>query len=127
MEEKESEFRHGIVNFERRKYPRSTIDLRVDYQPIDASLTQAGQAANLSEGGLLIFVPEKLEVDQHLKIRVFLTGGSQPRMIECIGAVAWIDLHLKEGWVEYRCGVRFVEISPADIIKLKTFLQTYLK
>ncbi len=116
-----------MVNFERRKYPRSTIDLRVDYQPIDASLTQAGQAANLSEGGLLIFVPEKLEVDQHLKIRVFLTGGSQPRMIECIGAVAWIDLHLKEGWVEYRCGVRFVEISPADIIKLKTFLQTYLK
>lgn len=127
MEEKNSEFRHGIVNFERRKYPRFTIDLRIDYQPIDAFLTQTGQAANLSEGGVLIFVTEKLEVDQRLRIRLFLTGGSQPSMIEFTGEVAWIDLHLREAWIEYRCGIRFTDISPADILKLKTFLQTYLK
>jgi len=36
--------------------------------------------------------------------------------------IAWVDLHLGREWGDYRSGVRFVDISPEDLDRLKTFL-----
>ena len=41
--------------------------------------------------------------------------------IETLVQVVWIDIHLGEGWGDYRTGVRFVDITPEDLDELKIF------
>jgi hypothetical protein len=44
-------------------------------------------------------------------------------IIEILTEVVWEDIHLEKGWGDYRFGVRFVDISPDDLNKLKNFLK----
>ena len=94
---KETKPRIGIVNFEKRKYPRFSIDLPIEYSQIDTPTGHSGRAANISEGGLLIYLPEKVEVGQHLKLKLFLTSLSGFHSIEVLAEVVWMDTHQGEG------------------------------
>ena len=121
--EKETKPRTGVVNFERRKYPRFSVDLPIEYSRIDSLISRAGRGLNISEGGLLIYFPEKMDLSQYLRLKLFLPLGSELNAIEVLGEVAWMDIHLGEGWGDYRCGVRFIDISPEDVTNLKNFLR----
>jgi c-di-GMP-binding flagellar brake protein YcgR len=121
-EGKETKHHIGIVNFEKRRYPRFNVDLPVEYHKINSPIGHAGRALNASEGGLLIYFPEQMEIGQHLKIKLFFTSGADLNTIEMLAEVVWMDIHLGKGWGDYRCGVRFVDISPEDKTKLKNFL-----
>jgi len=78
----------------------------------------------MSEGGLLIYFPERLEIGQHLKLKLFFTSGSALQSVEVLGEVVWVDIHLGEGWGDYKCGVKFIETSQEDMTKLKDFLKS---
>jgi c-di-GMP-binding flagellar brake protein YcgR len=121
-ETKETKPRYGTVNFEKRKHPRFNIDLPVEYRRTSL-LAKQGRAVNASEGGLLIYFPEMMEIGQNLKLTLFFTSGSEMRTIETLAQVVWVDIHLGEGWGDYRTGVKFVDISPEDLNKLKNFLR----
>lgn len=123
MEEeiKETKYRYGTVNFERRKYPRFNIDLPIEYSRSD-SLFNVGRAANASEGGLLLSLPEPMEMGQHLKVEVFFSEGSELNIIEMLVQVVWKEIQLREGGEDYRTGVKFVYISPQYFEKLKNFI-----
>ena len=54
MEEKGKKSRIGIVNLEKRRCRRFTVDLPIEYFPIDASVPYTGRLINASEGGLLL-------------------------------------------------------------------------
>jgi c-di-GMP-binding flagellar brake protein YcgR len=122
-EEKETKPRTGIVSFERRRYPRFNVDLPIEYYRIDSSTSYTGRALNISEGGLLIYFPEQMEIGQHLKLKLFFTLGSDLNTVEALIEVVWIDIHLSEDRGNYRSGVKFIDISPEDIAKLKNFLK----
>jgi hypothetical protein len=121
--EKESKPRIGVVSFERRKYPRFNVDLPIEYHRIDSPISNAGRAGNISEGGLLIYFPERVEIGQHLKLKLFFTSGSDLHSMEVLGEVVWVDIHLGEGWGDYKSGVKFIDTSQEDMIKLKDFLK----
>jgi c-di-GMP-binding flagellar brake protein YcgR len=123
MEEeiKETKYRYGTVNFERRKYPRCNIDLPIEYNRSD-SFINVGKATNASEGGLLLSLSEPLEMGQHLKVKLFFSEGSELSIIEILVQVVWKEIQLREGGGDYRTGVRFVYISPQDLEKLKNFI-----
>ncbi len=53
-EETKPRLHYGIVNFERRTFPRFSVDLPVEYEQID-SFIPAGRALDIGEGGLLIY------------------------------------------------------------------------
>ena len=125
-EEKEPKPRYGTVNFERRKYPRFNIDLPIEYYRIDSSIGQSGKALNISEVGLLIYFPEQMEIGQHIRLKLFLPSGSGLNTIEALVEVVWLDIHLGEGWGDYRCGVKFIDVSPEGMNKLKKFLRSLL-
>jgi c-di-GMP-binding flagellar brake protein YcgR len=126
-EKKKRKTRFGIVNLERRKYPRVTLDLPIEYYPIDSSIKQTGRAQNASEGGLLLYVTEPLVVGQELKIRLFFTSGKELNTIELLAQVVWKDIHLGQGGEDYRAGVKFSDISPENLDKLKNFLRSLMK
>jgi c-di-GMP-binding flagellar brake protein YcgR len=123
-EEKEVKPRYGTVNFERRKYPRFNVDLPIEYYRIDSSVSHAGRSLNISEGGLLIYFPEKMDLSQYLNLKLFFPLGSELSTIEVLAEVAWTEIHLGESWGDYRCGVRFIDISPEDMTKFKKFLSS---
>jgi c-di-GMP-binding flagellar brake protein YcgR len=122
QEKKETKPRIGIINFEKRRHPRFTVDLPLEYYRVDSSVPETGRAVNASEGGLLVYFPEEVKVGDRLRLRLFFNVGSQLNTIEMVVQIAWVDLHLGREWGDYRSGVRFVDISPEDLDRLKTFL-----
>jgi c-di-GMP-binding flagellar brake protein YcgR len=121
-EEGETKPRYGTVNFEKRKHPRFSVDLPVEYGRADVSI-KTGHATNASEGGLLLYLSEQMEIGNHLRLKLFFTMGSELHAVETLVEVAWVDIYLGEDWGDYRTGVRFVEISTEDMSKLKKFLK----
>ena len=122
-EEKGPKSRYGTVNFEKRKHPRFSVDLPVEYSQADLFGDQ-GRAMNASEGGLLLYLPEQIGIGNHLRLKLFFTMGSELNAIETLVEVVWVDVHLGKDWGDHRTGVRFVEISAEDMGKLKSFLRS---
>ncbi len=122
-EEKDTKARYGTVNFEKRKHPRFSVDLPVEYNRTDL-LPERGHTVNASEGGLLLYLPEQLEMGNHLRVKLFFTVGSELNTVETVVEVVWVDMHLRAERGDYRTGVRFVEISTMDLGRLKDFLKS---
>jgi hypothetical protein len=122
-EEKENKSRYGTVNFEKRKHPRFSVDLPVEYSRAALSADH-GRAMNASEGGLLLYLPEQMEIGNPLRLKLFFTMGSELNAVETLVEVVWVDVHLGKDWGDYRTGVRFVEISTEEMGKLKSFLRS---
>jgi c-di-GMP-binding flagellar brake protein YcgR len=123
-EEKEDKPRYGTVNFERRKYPRINIDLPIEYYRIDSPDRNNGRAINASEGGLLIYFSGHMEIGQRVRMKLHFASDSSMNTIEMLAEVVWIDIQLDTGRGDYRCGVRFVDISSEDMTKMKNFLRS---
>jgi c-di-GMP-binding flagellar brake protein YcgR len=123
QEKDEMKPRIGIINFEKRRHPRFTVDLPLEYYRVDSPVPETGRAVNASEGGLLVYFPEEVKVGDRLRLRLFFSIGSDLNTIEMVVQIAWVDLHLGKEWGDYRSGVRFIDISPEDLNKLKTFLK----
>ena len=118
----EAKTHYGVLNVEKRKYPRFSVNLPMEYYRIDSSTGTVGRALDISEGGLLIYFPEQMEIGQRLRLRLFLSMGSELDTIELLSEVAWVEMHIEGDWDDYRTGVKFIDISPDDKTKLKRFL-----
>jgi len=123
-EKEQTESHIGIVNLERRKYPRFTVDLPIEYHRLDSSTRYTGRVLNASEGGLLLYLPEQMEMGQDLKIKLFFTSGGELNTVELLAQVVWTDIHLGKGWGDYRTGVKFIDISSENLNQLKNFLRS---
>jgi c-di-GMP-binding flagellar brake protein YcgR len=126
MVKKEEEIKPflGTVNFERRKRPRFSCDLPVEYWHMNDSKNIPGRAVNISEGGLLLFISEEIEIGQNLRLKVFFSGFKF-KSIEAQVQVVWKDFQFEKG-EDYRIGVKFIHISLEHMDKLKDFL-SYLR
>lgn len=121
-DEKETKPRFGTVNFERRKHPRFSVDLPVEYWPIiNNSKSHPGRTVDISEGGLLLYISDQIELGQNLRLKLFFDSGLELKSIEANVQVVWKDFRFQEEDY-YRIGVRFVDISPEDMEKLRSFL-----
>ena len=115
--------RSGIANFERRKHPRISVDLPVEYSRIEnAGLPRNGRAANASQGGLLVYFPELVNVGESFRLRMYFSIPAVQK-IEIVAEIAWVDIPIGERPAEYRAGLKFLEISPEDQEKLTRFLK----
>jgi hypothetical protein len=76
---------------------------------------------NASQGGLLLYFSEPLQIGQYIMLKLFLSSDSTLSAIETITEVAWTEIHLDEGGA-YRTGGRFVDTSPEDVSKMENFL-----
>lgn len=124
--EKGTKPRYGIANFERRTYRRFPMRLPIEYYRTDSQSNQPGEALDASEGGLQILFPEQVEIGQNLKLKLFFSSESGLNTIEALVQVVWTDPHTGKDENHYRSGVRFLNISPEDMDKLKTFSASFL-
>ena len=114
--------KEGIFIVERRKDPRVTLELPMDYS-IESVDRYGGVAANASKGGLLVYLPEAIVVGTSLKIEILFAKGSELNSIRAIARVVWSDLAPREIWGEYRYGLEFESFQEGDLQKLKRLLK----
>jgi hypothetical protein len=117
----------GDVGPDRRRYRRFDIDLPIRYTRPEGPSSGYGRAMNVSEGGLLMYSPEQMDIGQHLKSKIFFLHGAELDTIEMKACVIWTDLHLSEAWGDFRSGLKLTNISPNDMGKLKYVLTNLLR
>jgi len=110
---------------ERRRFPRFNVDLPVKYRSSNLFFKHV-RAVNVSEGGLLVHLPEEIEINQTLALQLFFPSRSHLYNLETSVKVVWRDIHMSKdlAW-DYRTGVRFVDTAPEDISELKSFLMSF--
>lgn len=114
--------KEGIFIVERRKNPRFTLELPLDYS-IESVDRYGGVAANASKGGLLVYLPEAIVVGTSLRVEILFAKGSELNSIRAIAKVVWSDLAPREIWGEYRYGLEFESFQEGDLQKLKRLLR----
>jgi hypothetical protein len=113
--------RFGTANFERRKHPRFSLDLPVEYWESDTSRSHPSRTGDVSEGGILLYLPQEIAIGKTLRLKLFIDSGIDFIFIEALVEVVWKDLPF-EGQEEHRIGVKFVDISEKDRTILKNYL-----
>ncbi len=118
--ERDIKYRFGVAKFEERAHPRFLLNLPVEYYPAKSNTRRTGHTENASEEGLIVNLRNRFKVGDLLKLRLFFSSGPGINIVETLSQVIWTE-KLKDA--EYRCGMKFVDISPEDMDKLSSFLK----
>jgi len=113
----------GVVAIERRKHPRFNLELPLDYFRIENKENYGGIVANASEMGILIYLPEKMEIGTLLSTEIFYAKGLELDSIRAVAKVVWADLPARKTWGEHRYGVQFQSIDKKNLSKLKNLFE----
>ncbi|NWF92028.1 MAG: PilZ domain-containing protein [Syntrophaceae bacterium] len=113
----------GVLAVERRRHPRFSIELPLDYCRVDEKDLYGGIVANAGEGGILVYLPERMEIGAALRIEIFYAMGFQLDTIKAIAKVVWSDLATRGNLGEHRYGLEFQYIEEKDFQKLLTLLK----
>jgi len=113
----------GVLAIEKRKHPRFSVELPLDYSRINRKEILGGMVANASEGGLLVYLPERVEIGTLLKIEIFYVRGLELDTIKAVGKVVWCDWAANESWGEHRYGLQFESIDEKDFNRLTNLLK----
>src|SRR4030067_1586116 len=79
----------GVLAIEKRRHPRYSVELPLDYCRTNGKETYGGIVANASEGGLLVYLPERVEIGTLLKIEIFYVRGLELDTIKAVVKVVW--------------------------------------
>ena len=121
--ERDSKARIEVYHLGSRRYPRCDIQLPIEHYQFKSSITRI---ANISEGGLLIYLPEEIDVGQYLRLKLYFSLGSELQTIRMLGEVVWKGNHLTEDGEYYPYGVTFVDVSSGDWTKLVNLVKIFL-
>jgi len=111
----------GIAKFEKRRHPRFLLNLPIEYYRVNSDLNSSGYTSNASKSGLMVNLPEQIDIGQYLKIKLFFSFGSDLDSIDMLSQVVWTDQTGDDG--SYRSGVKFVDIASEDMNRLETLLK----
>jgi hypothetical protein len=95
----------GVAILERRKQPRRRVELPFDYSPLVDRVDRGGTLADVNEGGLQVYVPEKLQVGDLFKIKIFAPVNSEVETIQAMAKVVWAS-RTKARSGKYRYGLQ---------------------
>ena len=113
----------GVLSIEKRKFPRFSVELPLNYSRAEGKDTLGGMVANASEGGLLVYLPERMEIGALLKIEIFYVRGLELDTIKAVAKIVWCDLAARESWGEHRYGLQFQYIDQKDLSRLTILLK----
>lgn len=108
---------------EGRQYPRVFLNLPVEYYS-DSQVPRPGHTCNVSQGGVMLNIGEKLIIGQSIDLAIFFSLGPQVEAIKVNSRVVWVkNKGEKDG--TFLSGVKFVNLSPSDEGKLQNFFETF--
>jgi hypothetical protein len=107
---------------ERRKSPRSLLDLPLEYRVKDFPLAHGGLVFNASESGLLIYSIKEMPIGQKLNIIVLFPNGFELSNFEVLAEIIWKDSYWYNDSEGYRYGLKITTIVEEDHWKLRQIL-----
>jgi c-di-GMP-binding flagellar brake protein YcgR len=108
---------------ERRMNRRFNVDLPIRYYKPDSATGRNGRAMNVSEGGILIHLPDRMEIGQIMKLTLSFLFSLDWESVEAMTEVIWWDFDSSEVWGDYRSGMKFVNMSSKENEKYKKLLK----
>jgi len=78
---------------------------------------------DICEGGLLMSTPENLHLGQNLSLKFYYDSAAGIDCIQAPGEVIRVDRLVNSG-KEYRCAVRFSDLPPDFLKRLRKFLKS---
>ena len=118
-----SEPKKGVFAIERRRNPRFHLELPLDYSRITDKENYRGKVADANEGGILVYLPEKFEIGDLFKIKIFLSRQSELTSIEAIAKVVWADSAARKSAGEHRYGLHLQSFYKGDLQKFRELLK----
>jgi type IV pilus assembly protein PilZ len=91
---------------ERRREPRAPVNIRIDYQTVDAFFSEF--ASNINQGGLYIKTAKPLPPGTPLKIQFLLPNKGRP--VQVTGEVVWVNEKTTKG-INPGMGIRFEDLD----------------
>ena len=117
------EARKGIFVIEKRRDPRYNVELPLDYSPINKKEDFRGTIANANEGGILVYLPERLGIGDLFKIRIFFSKDLELNTIQAIAKVVWADSAARKSAGEHRYGLQLQSFYKGDLHKFRGLLR----
>ena len=112
-----------VADFERRRHPRFPAALPIEYGRIDNPKNSPGHATNISESGVTASIPERIQVGEKLRLKIFFSVAPGLHAITGTGKIVWSNADTqKEG---YGHGLEIEDFSSQDMEKLKSFLERF--
>jgi c-di-GMP-binding flagellar brake protein YcgR len=108
---------------EKRRHFRLSLHLPMEYSFRESSRLRLAYTVDICEGGLLMYTPEKLEIGQNLRVKFYYDSAAGMDCIQALGEVIRVDRLGKSG-KEYSCAVRFSDLPPDFLEKLRKFLKS---
>ena len=112
---------------DRRKYPRSLVDLPLEYWIKDLPHAHGGVVVNASEGGFLIHSVRDMPLGLKLRIAVLFLAEYELANLEVTAEIIWKDLHFYDKTEGFRYGLKITQILEEDHSKLKQLLKSQFK
>jgi hypothetical protein len=107
---------------ERRKYPRSPVDLPFEYRVKDLPHAHGGLVVDASEGGLLIHSMEDMPVGLILNVVLLFTKGFELTNLEISAEIVRKGPNSNKGSKGFHYGLKIIQIMEEDRWKLKQLL-----
>lgn len=108
--------------FDRRKHARYLVEIPLDYTVVDDEEASTGLTANASEGGIMTFLGERVDVGAVLNVTLFFRLGFSFTSMETRSEIIWRDDAWKEYLDNYRYGMRFLDTESCELEKLRRLL-----
>ena len=107
---------------EKRNHPRTLISVPLHFQVGENEAVYPGLTLDASESGLLIQTPKEMPVGIRIDIEVFFPRKFKLSNFRAEAEIIWKDLSNWDDWEEYQYGLKFIQISKEDYLKLKQIL-----
>ncbi len=108
---------------ERRKHPRLHLKLPMNYSRKELKGYYGGIVGNASEGGILVYLPEKLNSGEVLKIEILFAQGWELKTVQGIAKIIWSDLAIRKSGRIHRYGLQFQLVNKRNLRKLRILLK----
>jgi len=115
-------------NRERRRYPRISINLPLEYQDTGDSCLRGAMGVNVGDGGFLIESTRDIPVGTELSITVLYPKEFELGNFKVTANIVWKGPCWKGDWKEnkhwegYQYGLEFIQMSDEDRWKLNWLL-----
>lgn len=116
---------------EKRNFPRLLLNVKVEYNVFKDSPRGAGEtrSKNVSAGGICLTIPEKIDIDAGLRLKLSLQGEDD--FIIVTGKVVWVQgfsitqtiFNHTSHYKDYDCGIEFVDVDPQHQKKISRYLK----
>lgn len=114
----------GVCESYQRAHPRFSVELPFDYSCVGHMEEYGGFASNVSERGLMVYLPEFIEEKGTLlRIVIPFGKGSEFNTIKGMAKVVWGDLSAKVAWGKHRYGLKFESFNIGSLDNFKIFLK----